>query len=119
MNCSVCEAPSVAELLEVCALKIRELGTEARDDIAASLIAGMLRKIAKNVSQGVATGDLARRRREREVRGSERAAAEPVVAVSGAGDRNCGIAKACGRDDREHYQSACECGAADVSAEAG
>ena len=57
----------MTQLLEICALKIRELGTEMRDDIAASLIAGMLRKMTKNVSQGIATGDLARCRGEKGV----------------------------------------------------
>ena len=54
----------MTQLLEICVLKIRELGTESRDDIAASLIAGMLRKMSKNVTQGIATDDLARCRRE-------------------------------------------------------
>ena len=68
--------------------KIRDLGTDLKDDIAASLIAGMLKKLLRIVEQGVATGDLARRMVLEFLRTSEWTYAKPIIAISCAVHRD-------------------------------
>lgn len=90
MNCSLCDYPHLPELVEVLVERIRDLGTDLKDDIAASLIAGMLKKVLRTVEQGVATGDLARRIVLEVLRTSKRAYAESIISVSCVSHRDRG-----------------------------
>ena len=115
MNCSLCDYPHLPELVEVLVEKIRDLGTDLKDDIAASLIAGMLKKLLRIVEQGVATGDLARRMVLEFLRTSEWTYAKLIIAISRAGHRDSGTTEVYCYQHREHYKSACELRTANFS----